>query len=93
MSAEQVTEIARHAVWVMLVTGAPTMLVALAVGVAVSLVQALTQIQEATLSFVPKLAAILLTFVLTAPFILATLRDFTRELFGHIVAMPAGGAG
>ena len=84
MSAEQVTEIARHAVWVMLVTGAPTMLVALAVGVAVSLVQALTQIQEATLSFVPKLAAILLTFVVTTPFVLATLRDFTRELYGQI---------
>ena len=93
MSPEQVTDIARQSVWVMLVIGAPTMLVALGVGVVVSLLQALTQVQEATLSFVPKLVAILLTFVLTAPFVLATLRDFTRELFGHIVATPAGGTG
>ena len=93
MSPEQVTDIARQSVWVMLVIGAPTMLVALGVGVVVSLLQALTQIQEATLSFVPKLAAILLTFVLTAPFILATLRDFTQELFNLVVAAPAGGPG
>lgn len=92
MSPEQVTDIARHSVWVMLVVGAPTMLVALGVGVVVSLLQALTQIQESTLSFVPKLAAILLTFVLTAPFVLGTLGDFTRELFGRIVA-PQGGPG
>lgn len=92
MSPEQVTDIARQAVWVTLLIGAPTMLVALAVGVVISLLQALTQIQEATLSFVPKLAAILLTFVLTAPFVLATLREFTRGLYGQI-AGPAGTGG
>ena len=63
------------------------MLVALVVGAGISLFQALTQIQEATLSFVPKLVAILLTFVLITPFVLVTLREFTRELFGQIVRL------
>lgn len=90
MTPEQVVEIARQAVWVMLKVGAPTMLVALAVGVAVSLFQALTQIQEATLSFVPKLITILLTFVLTAPYILVTLRDFTQELFARAAMLGQG---
>lgn len=84
MTPEQVVDIGRQAVWVMLKVGAPTMLVALGVGIAVSLFQALTQIQEATLSFVPKLVAILLTFVLTGPFVLITLRDFTHALFARI---------
>ena len=89
MSPEQATDIAREAVWVTLQVGAPTLLVALAVGVAISLVQALTQVQEATLSFLPKLVAILVTFVLTAPFVLVTLQDFTRGLYGRI-AQPGG---
>lgn len=84
MSPEQVTDIAAGAVWIMLKIGAPTMLVALVVGLAISLLQALTQLQEATLSFVPKLVAIVLTFVLTTPFVIATLGDFTRELYGQI---------
>jgi flagellar biosynthetic protein FliQ len=87
MTPDQVTDIARQAVWVMLKIGAPSMLVALVVGAGISLFQALTQIQEATLSFVPKLVAILLTFVLTTPFVLVTLREFTRELFGQIVRL------
>jgi flagellar biosynthetic protein FliQ len=89
VSPEQAVDIATQAVWVMLKIGAPTMLVALVVGVAVSLVQALTQVQEATLSFVPKLVAILLTFVLTAPFALLTLEDMTRELYGSITRIGA----
>jgi flagellar biosynthesis protein FliQ len=93
VTPEQATDIAREAVWVMLKVGAPGMLAALVVGVAISLVQALTQVQEATLSFVPKLVAIVATFVLTAPFVLVTLRDFTRDLFGQIARMGAAGAG
>lgn len=89
MTPEQAIDVATMAIWAMLKVGAPTMLVALLVGVTISLVQALTQVQEATLSFVPKLVAILLTFILTAPFALLTLKDMTRELYGSIVRIGA----
>ena len=91
MTPEQVIDIARAGIWVMIKIGAPTMIVALLVGVAISLVQALTSIQEFTLSFVPKLVAVLLTFALTTPFVLVTLKDFTRELYGQIVQVGAPG--
>ena len=59
MTPEAVLELARQTVWVMLAVGAPALLAALVVGVLISLLQALTQIQENTLSFLPKLVAIL----------------------------------
>ncbi len=60
------------------------MLVALVIGVIISLFQALTQIQEMTLSFVPKIVCIFLVLILAMPFMLDTLRDFTIELFKKI---------
>lgn len=89
MSPEAVVELARQSVWVMLEIGAPTLVAALLAGVAISLVQALTQIQEATLSFLPKLVVILVAQVVTLPFALGLLGDFTRLLFGRIAAMGA----
>jgi flagellar biosynthetic protein FliQ len=89
MTPENVVELSRQAIWVMLEVGAPALLAALVVGVLVSLVQALTQIQESTLSFLPKLAAILVAQLLTLPFALTVLGDFTRLLFGRIAAMGA----
>ncbi|HRY24814.1 MAG TPA: flagellar biosynthetic protein FliQ, partial [Geminicoccaceae bacterium] len=56
-----VQDVARQAIWVMLKVGAPMMLVALVVGLCVSLLQALTQIQEMTLTFVPKILAMFMT--------------------------------
>jgi flagellar biosynthesis protein FliQ len=87
MTAENVVELSRQAIWVMLEVGAPALLAALVVGVLVSLVQALTQVQETTLSFLPKLLAILVAQLLTLPFALTVLGDFTRLLFGRIAAM------
>lgn len=87
MTPEAVIAIAREAAWVMLEVGAPSLLAALGVGVLVSLFQALTQIQEATLSFLPKLVAILLAQIVALPLTLATLSDFTRALFGRIAGM------
>ena len=58
MSAEQVLDVAREAIFVLIKLGAPIMLVALLVGLAIALLQALTQMQEMTLSFVPKILAI-----------------------------------
>ncbi len=86
MSPEAVVELARRSIWVMVEIGAPTLVAALLVGVVISVLQAMTQIQEATLSFLPKLAVILLAQALTLPFALAVLGDFTRLLFGRVAA-------
>ena len=85
MEPADVIEIARESIVVTLKIGAPTMLAALAIGLVISLFQALTQIQETTLAFVPKVVIVFATFVLFLPFMLATLVTFTQELFGRIV--------
>ena len=87
MNDASVLGLSREAVWVMLELGAPSLLAALVVGVLISILQALTQIQETTLSFVPKRLAILLVQLLTLPFALTVIGDFTRGLFGRIAGM------
>jgi len=87
MTPEQVLDIAREAIFVLIKIGAPVMLVALVVGVAIALLQALTQMQEMTLSFVPKILAIFLTVVLALPFMIATLVGFGEELFQRIAGL------
>jgi flagellar biosynthetic protein FliQ len=87
MSPESVLEVARQSLWVAIAVGAPALLAALVVGVAISLLQALTQVQENTLSFLPKLVAILAVQLLTLPFALTMLGDFTRSLFARIAGL------
>ncbi|MDF2781068.1 MAG: fliQ [Geminicoccaceae bacterium] len=87
MTSEQVLDVAREAIFVLIKIGAPVMLVALVVGVLIALLQALTQMQEMTLSFVPKILAIFLTLVLTLPFMIATLIGFGEELFQRIAGI------
>ena len=65
---------------------------ALLVGLLISVFQALTQINEATLTFVPKVLAVAAVAVLTAPFMVATLDGFARELFDRMIAVGQGGA-
>jgi len=84
MDESAVLEIGRDAVIVMLKISAPVMLVSLTVGLLISLFQALTQIQEMTLTFVPKLIVVFISILLLGPFMLHTLVDFTVELFNHI---------
>jgi flagellar biosynthetic protein FliQ len=91
MNATDVLEISRDAIWVMLKISAPLMIVALVVGLAISLVQALTQIQEQTLTFVPKILLLFVVFVLTIPFMSTTLVEFTRELMAKAVGIGASG--
>jgi len=67
MDAPEVLEIGREAIWVSIQIGAPVMGVALVVGLAISLVQALTQIQEMTLTFVPKILVIFLSLLIFLP--------------------------
>ena len=87
MTADQVLDVAREAIFVLIKLGAPIMLVALVVGVVVALLQALTQMQEMTLSFVPKIVAILLTTLLALPFMTATLLGFGEDLFRRIAGL------
>ena len=78
-------EVSRDAVIVVLKIGTPIMLISLIVGLIISLFQALTQIQEATLTFVPKILVVFVSLLLLAPFMLHTLTDFTEQLMQRIV--------
>lgn len=71
---------------VILVASAPILLVALAVGLAISFFQALTQIQEMTLTFVPKIIAILIVLGLSLPFIFLTLQGLSDQVFDLIAS-------
>jgi len=85
VSGAIVLDLAREALWVMILIGAPCMLVGLAVGIIIGLIQALTQIQEATLVFVPKILAIFVTMILTLPFMGATLGGYMSRLADMIM--------
>jgi flagellar biosynthetic protein FliQ len=87
MNSADVLEVGREAVIVMLKIGSPVLLVALCVGLIVSLFQALTQMQEMTLTFVPKVITIFLSLLLFLPFMLSTLTTFTRGLMDRIVGL------
>ena len=87
MSPADALEIAREAIFVTIKISAPVMLVALIVGLAISLIQALTQVQEMTLTFVPKILVIFLSLLLFFPFMLATLTSFTERLADRIAGL------
>jgi flagellar biosynthetic protein FliQ len=87
MNAVDAIAVGREAVWVMLKISSPILALALLVGLLISLFQALTQIQEMTLSFVPKIVVIFLALIALLPFMLTTLTDFTHHLMDRIVAL------
>jgi flagellar biosynthetic protein FliQ len=66
---------------------APLLLIALIAGLVIGMLQAATQINESTLSFIPKLLLLVLTLFVTGPWILRVLTDFTRDLYGSIPGM------
>ena len=86
MNQNQILEVVREMILVTIQVGGPVMLIALVVGAAISLVQALTQIQEMTLSFVPKVLAISAGLLLFLPFMLSTLINLTHSLADRIIA-------
>ena len=90
MNPVEVIDISREAIVVLLKVGTPVMMIALLVGLAVSLVQALTQIQEMTLAFVPKIIVIFASVLLFLPFMLTTLMTFTQGIMDRIISL--GGA-
>jgi flagellar biosynthetic protein FliQ len=87
MTPESVMTIGRHAMEVTLMVSAPLLLVALGVGLIVSIFQAATQINEATLSFIPKLVGIFIALVLAGPWMLTIMLDYMRQTFTNIPGM------
>ncbi len=90
MTAETVFDLVRETIWVAMLIGGPPLLAALVVGLAVSLLQALTQIQELTLTLVPKMAAIFAALALSLPFMWATLQGFGERLYDRIGTLGFG---
>ena len=84
MTEGDVLNIAQQAMTSILLLSAPLLGVALLVGLAVSIFQATNQIQEATLAFVPKIVAVLLTFLILGPWMLRMVMDFTINLFSNM---------
>lgn len=85
MTPLEVIDIGRDALWVLIKVAAPIMSVALIVGLIIALFQALTQIQEMTLTFVPKIIAIFFVLMMVLPYMFTKLSDFHEDLMDRIV--------
>jgi len=84
MTPETVITIGQQAIEMTLLLSAPLLLSALVIGLVVSIFQAATQINEMTLSFIPKLLGIFLTLIFAGPWMVNTMVDYIRRLFGNI---------
>jgi len=84
MTPESVMSVGTQAIEVSLLLGAPMLVVALVVGLVVSIFQAATQINEATLSFIPKLLAVFAVMVIAGPWMIAQMVDYMTRLFSSI---------
>ncbi|MBS4193997.1 flagellar biosynthesis protein FliQ [Lederbergia citri] len=84
MSAEAVISLAERGVYTILVVAGPLLLIALAVGLAVSIFQATTQIQEQTLAFIPKIVAVLVGVVILGPWMLSRLLSYASEILQNL---------
>lgn len=84
MDQAAVLEIGREALWVVLKVTGPVMLAGLAIGLIIALFQALTTIQEMTLTFVPKILVIFATIILLLPYMMTTLIEYSQQLYGRI---------
>jgi flagellar biosynthetic protein FliQ len=85
MTGAETLDVARDAIWTIVVVSSPLMVVGLVVGVVVSLFQALTQIQEQTLVFVPKILAIFVTLILALPFMADSLHSHMMRISSRII--------
>jgi len=86
MTEVDAVDLVQSAIYTVLVAAAPAVIVAMVVGVSISLVQALTQVQEITLTFIPKIVAILITAAVSATFIGAHIFAFTEQIYGRITS-------
>ena len=84
-----VIDLARNAVMLALLLAGPFMIISLLVGVAVSLLQAVTQIQEQTLTFVPKVLAVAAAFLIALPWLIEMMVKYTTDLFRSLPALAS----
>jgi flagellar biosynthetic protein FliQ len=84
MNEADALDIVQSAIWTIIVGSGPAVLAAMAVGLVIALLQALTQIQEMTLTFVPKIVVIFAVMALTGPFIGAQIYGFTEQVYSRI---------
>lgn len=84
MGPEQVLDVGRDALWLAVLLAAPLLLSALAIGLLIGIFQAATQIQEMTLSFIPKLIALVAALFIAGPWMLQVAITFARRLYGDI---------
>lgn len=84
MNARDVVHLAEQGVLTILMVAGPLLLIALGVGLIISILQAMTQIQEQTLSFIPKIIAVLIGIVLFGPWMVEYLVNFTKAVFSNL---------
>ena len=87
MTPETVTTIGQQALWVTMMIAAPMLLSALAVGLMVGMFQAATQINEMTMSFIPKLLVLVAALVVAGPWMLSVISTYTVQLFAQIPSL------
>lgn len=85
MSGEMVISVAERAIAVVLLTSGPLLIIALATGLAVSIFQATTSIQEQTLAFVPKIVAVLIGIIFFGPWMLSQVTGYARDIFENLI--------
>ena len=87
MTPELVVQLARRAFETTLMLSAPLLIFSLVVGLAISIFQAVTSINEATLAFAPKIVAVMVAMIIFFPWMMSYMSDFTREIYGLIAMM------
>ena len=87
MNEAAVLEVGREALWVILKTAGPIMMAGLGIGLIIALFQALTTIQEMTLTFVPKILVIFSAVILFLPWMMSTVIEFARSLFDRMISL------
>ena len=84
MSQDMILKLAKDTLEVTLMISGPMLIVSLVVGIAVSIAQVVTSIQDMTLSFVPRVIAVFVAFLISFPWVMNILLAFTSQLFGHL---------
>ena len=84
MGAEDAIDLARHAIWVSILIGSPVLITGMVIGLIVGLLQALTQIQEQTIAFVPKIVAMVAVLSLTLPWLITQILQYSSDLITTI---------
>ncbi len=87
MNADDVLFLGRDAMMVTLLVSAPMLLSGMVIGLIISIFQSVTQIQEITLTFVPKIVVVMVAFVLFLPWMLSTILNFVEPLFGEFYTL------